>query len=69
MPNLACGLAHPKVNTMHADGAVWLQNHKNTYDVIIVDSSDPIGPASSLFEESFYATMKEALTVGGVICT
>ena len=69
MPNLAVGLEHPKVNTMHADGAKWLQDHKGTYDVIIVDSSDPIGPASTLFEESFYQTMKEALAEGGIICT
>ena len=54
---------------MHADGAKWLQDHKGIYDVIIVDSSDPIGPASTLFEESFYQNMKEALAEGGIICT
>ena len=69
LPNLAIGLSDPRVNTMHADGAAWLKNHKNTYDIVIVDSSDPIGPASTLFEEEFYKTMKESLREGGIICT
>ena len=69
LPNLSCGLEDPRVDTHYADGALWLREHKGIYDVIIVDSSDPIGPAASLFEESFYVTMKEALAPGGVICT
>ena len=66
---MSCGLDDPRVHTHHADGAVWLKNNKGVYDVIIVDSSDPIGPAATLFEESFYVTMKEALAPGGIICT
>lgn len=69
LPNLAQGLDHPKVNTQYADGAAWLQNNKGVYDIVIVDSSDPIGPASTLFEEQFYVTLKEALAPGGIICT
>ena len=69
LPNLAVGLDDPKVNTLFADGAAWLQKNKGVYDIVIVDSSDPIGPASTLFEEQFYVTLKEALAPGGIICT
>eukprot|EP01104_Vermistella_antarctica_P013246 TRINITY_DN3980_c1_g1_i1.p1 TRINITY_DN3980_c1_g1~~TRINITY_DN3980_c1_g1_i1.p1 ORF type:complete len:336 (-),score=63.92 TRINITY_DN3980_c1_g1_i1:20-922(-) len=39
------------------------------FDVIIVDSSDPIGPAESLFTREFYELMNSALAPGGVVCT
>lgn len=39
------------------------------YDVIICDSSDPIGPADVLFQSSFFHSVKEALNpVGGIFC-
>jgi spermidine synthase len=63
------GLDHPKVNTIFSDGAAYLKNNKGLYDIVIVDSSDPIGPASTLFEEQFYVTLKESLAPGGIICT
>ncbi|KAJ1459621.1 S-adenosyl-L-methionine-dependent methyltransferase [Pelagophyceae sp. CCMP2097] len=39
------------------------------YDVIIVDSSDPVGPAESLFKPDFYECMRAALAPGGITCT
>jgi len=39
------------------------------YDAIIVDSSDPVGPAETLFEPAFYDSMRAALAPGGVVCT
>jgi len=60
---------HPKVKVNVADGFVFLKEHENEYDVIIVDSSDPIGPAQSLFENPFYELMYRALREGGVIST
>jgi len=60
---------HPKVTVNIADGFVFLKEHENEYDVIIVDSSDPIGPAQSLFERPFYELMYKALKPGGIICT
>jgi len=60
---------HPKVKVNVADGFVFLKEHENEYDVIIVDSSDPIGPAQSLFENPFYELMYRALREGGIIST
>ena len=39
------------------------------YDVIICDSSDPVGPAETLFKPEFFLSMREALSPGGVVCT
>ncbi|MCD7456209.1 Dolichyl-phosphate-mannose--protein mannosyltransferase 1 [Datura stramonium] len=39
------------------------------YDAIIVDSSDPIGPAKDLFERPFFEAVAKALRPGGVVCT
>jgi len=69
LPAIAAGLDDPRVKTRYMDGAVWLKEHSDYYDVIIVDSSDPVGPAASLFAEEFYRTMKGALREGGIICT
>ena len=39
------------------------------YDVIVTDSSDPIGPAGVLFEAPFYQKMYDSLRDGGIVCT
>lgn len=69
LPDIAIGLSHPTVHSRFEDGAAWLRNHAGTYDVIIVDSSDPVGPAATLFSSGFYATCKAALRPGGILCT
>ncbi|KAF1872150.1 hypothetical protein Lal_00033804 [Lupinus albus] len=42
---------------------------EGTYDAVIVDSSDPIGPAQELFEKPFFEAVAKALRPGGVVCT
>jgi len=42
---------------------------EGTYDAVIVDSSDPIGPAQELFEKPFFQSVARALRPGGVVCT
>jgi len=69
LPSLAVGFSDPRVTLFTGDGAEYLRTHKSSFDVIIVDSSDPIGPAESLYQETFYTTMKEALKEGGIIST
>ncbi|MBW2653503.1 MAG: spermidine synthase [Deltaproteobacteria bacterium] len=69
LPDLACGFNDSRVNVHIVDGNVWVQEHKSKYDVIIVDSSDPIGPGEVLFERPFYEGLKAALWKNGVIAT
>jgi spermidine synthase len=46
-----------------------MKQHANHFDVIIVDASDPVGPADVLFEQPFYLAMKAALRAGGIVAT
>ncbi|MEM0951480.1 MAG: polyamine aminopropyltransferase [Cyanobacteria bacterium P01_H01_bin.74] len=49
------------------DGAAYVYENPNTFDVIIVDSTDPIGPGERLFTEAFYKNTKAALTESGIM--
>ena len=53
----------------YQDAAEFMKGHAAEFDVIIVDSSDPVGPAETLYSSEFYANMHKALRAGGVVCT
>ncbi|WDP88356.1 MAG: spermidine synthase [Desulfobacter sp.] len=69
LPGLACGFDDPRVNVHLLDGNEFVGGKHRAYDVIIVDSSDPIGPGEALFEKPFYEKLKQALKPGGVVAT
>ena len=69
IPSMACGFDDPRVNLHIADGSVFIKDRQGYYDVIIVDSSDPIGPGEALFTSPFYEAMKSALNSEGIIAT
>jgi spermidine synthase len=69
LPDLACGFDDPRVNVFIGDGAAFVREKTGVYDVIIVDSSDPIGPGEVLFKQPFYESLKNALKPGGIIAT
>eukprot|EP00904_Undaria_pinnatifida_P006612 jgi/Undpi1/3080/HiC_scaffold_15.g06455.m2 len=59
-----------RLTLVHEDAAEFVKKEGNNgYDIIIVDSSDPVGPAESLFQPMFYQNMKKVLAPGGVIAT
>lgn len=62
-------LTDPRVTVHIGDGFKFLSNNQNTYDVIITDSSDPVGPAESLFQKPYFELLHNALTPGGHIST
>lgn len=61
----------PRVEIIHADAAEYLQDPEqhSTFDVILADTLDPLGPAESLFEPEFYEHMHDALRPNGIVCT
>jgi spermidine synthase len=69
LPGMAIGFRHPKVRTHIGDGFKFLDDYKNEFDVIITDSSDPEGPAESLFQKPYFELLFGALKEGGVITT
>ena len=69
-PKLKSTWSDPRLTINCGDAAIFMKNAApNTYDVIICDTSDPDGPAQSLFGPDFYKNMHTALRPGGVICT
>ncbi|CAG8287528.1 unnamed protein product [Penicillium salamii] len=69
LPGMAIGFQHPNAHTHVGDGFEFLKNRQNEFDVIITDSSDPEGPAESLFQKPYFELLKSALREGGVITT
>ncbi|XP_001634423.2 spermidine synthase [Nematostella vectensis] len=68
LPNMAVGYTSPKLTQHIGDGFEYMKNHENEFDVIITDSSDPVGPAEALFQQSYYELMKRALKPDGLLC-
>ncbi|MGB6370726.1 MAG: polyamine aminopropyltransferase [Atribacterota bacterium] len=66
---LANSFDDPKVKIYCEDGNKFIKAHKDEYDIIIVDSSDPIGPAEVLFRREFYEAMFRALKNDGIVVT
>ena len=60
-------LDHPLLDLKFEDGAVYVSRQKNVFDVIIVDSSDPIGPSAVLFGDEFYRNVHRALKKEGIV--
>ncbi|CAA2934834.1 Spermidine synthase [Olea europaea subsp. europaea] len=64
-PSVALGFQDPRVTLHIGDGVAFLNAvPKGTYDAIIVDSSDPVGPAQELFEKPFFESLAKALRPG-----
>ena len=66
---MATAFGDARLELVHDDAAEFVKRHRAAFDVVIVDSSDPVGPAESLFEPAFYASLRDALRPGGVVCT
>ncbi|PIE63500.1 MAG: spermidine synthase [Desulfobacter postgatei] len=69
LPSMACGFDDSRVIVHIKDGASFVREHPGCYDVIIVDSSDPVGPGDVLFKDPFYQDLRHALKPGGLIAT
>lgn len=68
-PQVSSGLDDARLKTFYEDGAKFIKEKKGEYDVIIVDSTDPVGPGEVLFKEDFYKDLKEATKDDGIIVT
>lgn len=69
LPKMASGYDNPKLTQHIGDGFKFMEEHPNSFDVIITDSSDPEGPAEALFQKSYFQLMKKALKPNGIVCS
>ncbi|HHY18695.1 MAG TPA: polyamine aminopropyltransferase [Firmicutes bacterium] len=67
-PTLSTGFADPRVEVLVTDGVEYIKNTKDYFDVVIIDSTDPVGPAVGLFSQEYYGYVNNALREDGVIC-
>jgi len=66
-PETSASLEDSRIEVICEDGFSFLKNTPVNYDVIIVDSTEPVGPAQSLFSYDFYQTAKKALQDKGIV--
>ncbi len=67
----SCGEAFddPRTGLVISDGVDFVARAQARYDVIIVDSTDPVGPGEALFQEDFYRNCRRCLAPGGILVT
>ena len=69
LPHMSSLIDDPRVTVFIGDGFKFLADNTGTYDVIITDSSDPDGPAITLFQKPFFQLISDALAPGGNACS
>ncbi|WP_085506297.1 polyamine aminopropyltransferase [Thalassobacillus devorans] len=66
LPEIAGQLDDTRVEVKVADGFMHIAESDNEYDVIMVDSTEPVGPAVNLFSRGFYEGIAKALKSDGI---
>lgn len=70
LPGLSAGaFDDPRLDLVISDGAAFVRETERRFDVIIIDSTDPIGPGEVLFSDTFYGHAKRCLAPGGILVT
>lgn len=66
LPSIAGKMDDPRADVRVGDGFMHIAESENAYDVIMVDSTEPVGPAVNLFTKGFYAGIAKALKEDGL---
>ena len=68
LPNIASAFNHPKLNLIIGDGIQFVKDAQEAiYDLVLVDGSDPVGPAEGLFSVEFYQNCNRVLKDRGIL--
>lgn len=59
----------PRLELVIGDGVKYVAETENRFDVILVDSTEPVGPGKVLFETPFYENCRRCLAPGGILIT
>lgn len=68
-PQFAPIFNHPRLTLLIQDGIQYIKDHQGAFDIILVDSTDPVGPAEGLFSKTFYEAAWSALKADGLLVT
>ncbi len=67
-PELCESNADPRAELLFDDGIAYMANcEPNSVDIVIVDSTDPVGPAEGLFNKAFFESCHRALKADGIL--
>ena len=67
LPTIACELDNPKCEILVEDAIEYIKGKENMFDIVLIDSTDPMGPGEGLFTEEFYTNVKKSLKKGGIM--
>lgn len=67
LPTISCELDNPKVEILVQDAIEYIKDKKNEFDIVLIDSTDPMGPGEGLFTDEFYTNVKNSLKEGGIM--
>lgn len=67
LPTISCELDNPKCEILVEDAIEYIKNKENMFDIILIDSTDPMGPGEGLFTDEFYTNVKRSLKEGGIM--
>lgn len=70
LPTIGTAWEDPRLKVYYQDAVAWVQSAEaSSFDVILIDGADPVGPAEGLFASTFYEACKAALKPHGVFVT
>lgn len=67
LPTIAGELDDPRVEILVQDAIEYIKTKENEFDIVLIDSTDPMGPGEGLFTEEFYTNVKKSLKKGGIV--
>jgi spermidine synthase len=67
LPLTSCQLSNSRLELRIEDGVDYVKNTQEKFDVVLVDSTDPIGPGAPLFGVEFYKDVKKRLNKNGIV--
>ncbi|MFP4452695.1 MAG: polyamine aminopropyltransferase [Desulfobacterales bacterium] len=69
LPSMSGSLDDPRLELIIDDGVKFAEKCKESFDAVLIDSTDPIGPAQPLFDRTFYENVSQLLSDNGVMIT
>lgn len=67
LPTIAGKLDGPRVEVLIQDAIEYIKDKESEFDIVLIDSTDPMGPGEGLFTEEFYTNVKKSLKKGGIV--
>ncbi len=69
LPTVSCAMDDPRLEILFEDGVKFVSDNKERFDIVMVDSTDPVGPAAPLFDKAFYKNVADILEPDGIMIT